>query len=118
MEGDIMLDSNYDINVWDKAGYLSDYKKEGWVLTPYTINHDGDSFGSGTEMLEHEVKLSKREATSLTLGLDMTEGGDYTPDADFWIDAVTFYLTYRNIPRRVDRKLRAIMKAISTEEEK
>ena len=35
-----MLDSNYDINVWDKAGYLSDYKKEGWVLTPYTINHE------------------------------------------------------------------------------
>ena len=113
-----MITNNIDINVWDKVGYLTEYEKEGWALTPYTINRDGDSFGSGTEMREHEIRLTKREAQCLTLGLDMTEGGDYTPDADFWIDAVTFYLTYRNIPRRVDRKLRAIMEAISTEEEK
>mgnify|MGYP003654504582 CR=1 FL=1 len=108
-----MLDSNYDINVWDKVGYFTEYKKEGWVLTPYTIVKNGDSFGSGEEMLEHEIRLTKREAQRLTLGLDKAEGGDYTPDADFWVDAIGFYVIYRNIPRRVDNKLRAIMEVVA-----
>jgi hypothetical protein len=45
----------------------------------------------------------------LTLGVARADGGDYTPDSDFWMDMQTFYLTYRYIPRRVDEALRYVL---------
>ena len=107
-----MLNNNIDLNVWDKVGYETEYKREGWVLTPYTIAFEGDSFGSGKELTEFEISLTLYEAKRLTLGLAKADGGDYTPDPDFWIDMQTFYLTYRNIPKRVDEALRYVLEKV------
>lgn len=107
-----MLNNNIDLNVWDKVGYETEYKQEGWVLTPYTIAFEGDSFGSGKELTEYEISLTPYEAKRLTLGLAKADGGDYTPDYDFWIDMQTFYLTYRNIPKRVDQALRNVLEKV------
>ena len=112
-----MLKDNIDLNIWDKLGYETEYKREGWVLTPYTIERRGDSFGTGSELRSLEVSLTSREAKRLTLGVAMADGGDYAPDADFWMDMQTFYLTYRDIPSRVDAELRAILQAVSTVKE-
>jgi hypothetical protein len=107
-EGDIVLTNNIDLNIWDKVGYNTEYAEEGWVITPYTITSHGDGYGTGKELLQ-EIVLTKREAKRLTLGLDRTQGGDYTPDSDFWLDLHSFYVIYRDIPRRVDKQLRWIV---------
>jgi len=107
-----MLRDNIDLNIWDKVGYYTEYKEEGWAITPYLINYHGANFGSGQELAGLEIKLTTREAKQLTLGLAKAEGGDYTPDEDFWIDAHAFYVVYRNIPRRVDNKLRTILREV------
>jgi hypothetical protein len=99
-----MLKNNLDLNVWDKLGYETDYKREGWVITPYTITKEGDHFGTGKEL--PNIKLSKQDALRLTLGKRKSEGGDYTEDADFWIDMQGFHVAYRDIPRRITRKLK------------
>jgi hypothetical protein len=112
-----MVVNNMDLNIWDKVGYETEYKEEGWVLTPYTIEKSGDSFGSG-QMLENlEIALTPREVERLTLGVAMADGGDYCADADFWIDMQTFYLTYRDIPQRVDELLRFILEKVAEREE-
>ncbi len=104
-----MLDDNIDLNIWDKVGYETRYKQEGWVLTPYTIEAKGDSFGTGIELTSSEISLTPEEAKRLTLGVAMADGGDYTPDADFWMDMQTFYLTYQDIPDRVDALLKSLL---------
>ena len=96
-----MLSDNIDLNIWDKVGYNTEYKEEGWVITPYTIRLEGQYYGSGTELTEHELVLNEMEAARLTLGRASTEGGDYSPDSDFWMDLNTFLLTYQDIPDRV-----------------
>jgi hypothetical protein len=96
-----MLSDNIDLNIWDKVGYNTEYKKEGWVITPYTIRLEGQYYGSGTELTGHELVLNQTEVARLTLGKAGTEGGDYSPDSDFWMDLNTFLLTYQDIPDRV-----------------
>lgn len=96
-----MLTDNIDLNIWDKVGYETEYKQEGWVITPYTIKDAGKYYGSGTEMPEHELVLNPMEVSRLTLGKGSVDGGDYSNDSDFWMDLNTFLLTYRDIPDRV-----------------
>jgi hypothetical protein len=96
-----MLTDNIDLNIWDKVGYNTEYKEEGWVITPYTIKQEGQYYGSGTELPEHELVLNPMEVARLTLGKSSTEGGDYSNDSDFWMDLNTFLLTYQDIPDRV-----------------
>ena len=112
-----MLTNNIDLNIWDKVGYETEYKQEGWVLTPYAIEKEGDSFGSGQELRGCEIRLTPEEAKRLTLGVAMADGGDYAPDSDFWMDMQTFYLTYRDIPERVDSLLRFVLEKVAEREE-
>ncbi len=107
-----MLKDNIDLNIWDKVGYYTEYEQEGWVLTPYTIESKGDTFGTGMELASLEISLTPEEAKRLTLGVAMADGGDYTPDADFWMDMQTFYLTYRDIPERVDGLLKFLLEKV------
>jgi hypothetical protein len=94
-----MLLDNIDLNIWDKKGYETEYAEEGWVITPYIIESAGAGFGSGPEL--ENIELTPAEAKQLTLGVAMADGGDYTPDADFWIDFLAFCVTYSHIPERV-----------------
>lgn len=107
-----MLGNNIDLNIWDKVGYETEYKQEGWVLTPYTIVMEGSAFGTGRELPQYEIGLTPYEAKRLTLGVAKADGGDYTPDSDFWMDMQTFYLTYRFIPKRVDEALRYVLEKV------
>ena len=104
-----MITNNIDLNIWDRLGYETEYEQEGWVITMYTIEEEGKFYGSGRE-LPYQIVLTPREVKRLTLGKSMAEGGDYSSDCDFWMDMVTFYITYRDIPRRVDRALRQVVK--------
>ena len=103
-----MIDNNYDLNIWDKAGYFSEGKQEGWSIAVYTINNVGDGYGTG-EMIA-EFDLYQEEARALTLGVDTDLGGDYTPDEDFWLDRETFFDTYTEIPERVRTFLEGVKK--------
>ena len=107
-----MLKNNIALNIWDKLGYETEYEQEGWVLTPYTIESKGDSFGTGMELRSSEISLTPEEAKRLTLGVAMADGGDYTPDADFWMDLQTFHLTYQDIPERVAGLLEFLMEKV------
>ena len=90
---------NFDLNIWDRVGYETDYKEEGWAITVYAIPNDRDPYGSG-EMLA-TLDLTEEEAKMLTLGLHKADGGDYAPDSDFFIDLEAFFVVYSNIPTRV-----------------
>jgi hypothetical protein len=96
-----MLTNNIDLNIWDTVGYETEYEQEGWAITPYTIKQEGQYYGSGTELPEHELVLTEDEVRRLTLGKATTEGGQYSSDCDFWMDLETFLSTYNNIPDRV-----------------
>jgi hypothetical protein len=79
---------NFDINVWDRIGYETSYKSEGWSLAAYTFDH---------QHFVASIDLLPAEWQQLTLG----ENVWYASDSDFWLDADTFMNTYPVIPARV-----------------
>lgn len=97
---------NYDLNIWDHIGYETEYAQEGWRITVHAIPHDGSDYGSGA-MFTH-LDLTREESAALTLGVALADGGDYTPDSDFWLDLESFFVTYQNIPTRVEAFLRSL----------
>lgn len=97
---------NYDINVWDRLGYETEYQREGWSLSVYTIPYEGAQFGSGDFV--SELALTEDEWKALTLGVAQADGGDYAEDSDFWIDLESFYVVYSNVPTRVDAFLKGL----------
>lgn len=103
---------NYDLNIWDHVGYMTNYEDVGWRITVHAIPYDGAPFGSG-DIVCH-LDLTRYESALLTLGVAPGIGGDYCEDSDFWIDIETFYLTYQNIPARVG----AFLTSLYEEEEK
>jgi hypothetical protein len=100
------LSNNYDLNVWDRLGYETEYKEEGWAIEVYTYNYLGAPYGSGDHV--ETIQLTPSESRRLTLGWGPDLGGDYTPDSDFWIDKETFFDTYTDIPERVANLLWAL----------
>ena len=99
---------NYDLNIWDKLGYETEYEQEGWAISVYEIPFEGASYGSGNLREDLSFDLTPEEAKQLTLGWGEDLGGDYTPDSDFWIDKDTFFTTYKNVPERVATLLNAL----------
>jgi hypothetical protein len=93
--------TNYDLNIWDKVGYETEYEEEGWVINIYEYNSVGDPYGSGRMLEGKTIILTPTEAKRLTLGWGRDLGGDYTEDSDFWIDKQTFFQIYKDIPERV-----------------
>jgi hypothetical protein len=98
--------TNYDLNIWDRRGYETEYEEEGWSIEVYTYNCVGDAYGIGD--YHSTITLTPTEAKRLTLGWGTDLGGDYTPDSDFWIDKETFLETYTDIPERVANLLWAL----------
>jgi hypothetical protein len=91
--------TNYDLNIWDRVGYETDYEEEGWSIEVYTYNSVGDPYGSGE--YHSTITLTPTEAKRLTLGWGHDLGGDYTEDSDFWLDKDTFLKIYKDVPERV-----------------
>lgn len=87
---------NYDLNIWDRVGYETNYQETGWTISVYTIPHQGAHYGSGEHIAS--LDLDEQDVEMLTLGKRQRDGGDYTEDPDFWIDLESFFVTYRNIP--------------------
>jgi len=104
--------SNYDLNIWDRLGYETEYEFEGWSISVYSIPEEGASYGSGE--LVTSLDLTLEESMALTLGESIEEGGDYTPDADFWLDLDSFTTIYNDIPFRVE----AFLASLNKEEDK
>ena len=103
-----VMTNNYDLNIWDKDGYESEYTEEGWSIEVYQYDYMGSPYGSGKHIPEHTITLTPTESKRLTLGWGPDLGGDYTPDADFWLDKDTFLETYTDIPERVFNLLWAL----------
>lgn len=105
---------NYDLNIWDKLGYETNYGQTGgWVISVYKIPHIGSAYGSGEFMENYGLDLTPEEAKRLTLGVSEKDGGDYSEDVDFWLDAETFLTTYSDIPSRVKQYLKSLPLYIS-----
>jgi len=98
--------NNYDLNIWDKVGYETEYEEEGWSIEVYRYNYMGAPYGSGEHF--QTITLTPSESRGLTLGWGTDLGGDYTPDSDFWLDKETFLETYTDIPERVANLLWAL----------
>ena len=102
-----MADKVIDLNIWDWAGYHTEYKSEMWRIDVYECYDDVD--------YEHHdqpfqiIWLNKTQSEMLTLGKNPDEGGDYSCDSDFWLDPYCFLQTYKNIPRKVTRYLEALV---------
>jgi len=103
-----VMTNNYDLNIWDRRGYETEYQEEGWAIDVYQYDYLGASYGSGKHVPEHTITLTPTEAKRLTLGWGPDLGGDYTPDADFWLDKDSFFDTYTDIPERVANLLWAL----------
>lgn len=103
-----IMSNNYDLNIWDKDGYETEYEKEGWVINVYKYDYLGAPYGSGEMLEDRTITLTPTEAKRLTLGWGPDLGGDYCPDADFWIDKESFFDTYTDIPERVANLLWAL----------
>ena len=103
-----IVTDNYDLNIWDRRGYETEYQEEGWEISVYQYPYIGSSYGSGRYMEDHTITLTPTEAKRLTLGWGDDLGGDYTPDADFWLDKDTFLEVYKDIPERVANLLWAL----------
>jgi hypothetical protein len=100
------LTNNYDLNVWDRRGYETEYREEGWAIEVYTYPYIGSFYGSGT--YHSTIWLTPAESKRLTLGWGPELGGDYAEDRDVWIDKETFFTTYTDIPERVANLLWAL----------
>jgi len=97
---------NYDINVWDRLGYETEYQEEGWSLSVYSIPEKGAQYGSGEFV--SELALTEDEWKALTLGVALGDGGNYGSDYDFWIDIESFFVTFSDIPTRVQAFLHSL----------
>ena len=101
-----IITSNYDLNIWDRRGYETEYVEEGWAIEVYRYPHAGAPYGSGDYV--ETIWLTNEESVRLTLGWEPALGGDYAPDNDFWLDKDTFLETYTDIPERIYNLLWAL----------
>ena len=98
-----IISENYDLNIWDRRGYETEYREEGWAIEVYTYPYIGSPYGSGE--YQSTIYLTPEESKRLTLGWGPDLGGDYTPDSDFWLDKDTFLATYKDVPERIEKIL-------------
>ena len=103
-----IMTTNYDLNIWDRDGYETEYEKEGWVINIYEYPAVGSPYGSSTMLEDRTITLTPTEAKRLTLGWGPDLGGDYCADSDFWLDKDTFFETYTDIPERIANLLWAL----------
>ena len=101
-----IITSNYDLNIWDRRGYETEYVEEGWSIEVYKYPYAGASYGSGDYV--ETIWLTDEESVRLTLGWEPALGGDYCADSDFWLDKDTFLETYTDIPERIYNLLWAL----------
>ena len=101
-----VMTNNYDLNIWDRRGYETEYQEEGWAIEVYSYPAVGSPYGSGD--YKETIWLTPSESKRLTLGWGEDLGGDYCADSDFWIDKQTFFDTYTDIPERVANLLWAL----------
>ena len=101
-----IISENYDLNIWDRRGYETEYVEEGWAIEVYKYPYAGAPYGSGDYV--ETIHITPAEAKRLTLGWGEDLGGDYCADHDFWLDKDTFLETYTDIPERIRNLLWAL----------
>lgn len=100
------IKDNFDINVYNRGADEStvlpeDQYYDEWVLCPYSLEWDGDDIVIDQELRQFNLLLTEEDAKALTLGWGTDLGGDYCEDDDFWLDANSFRVTYKDIPTKV-----------------
>mgnify|MGYP001070955925 CR=1 FL=1 len=83
---------NYDLNIWDHLGYITEYEQEGWRITVHAIPEEGAPYGSG-DIVAH-LDLTLEEADRLGLR-------DGNNDSDFFMDLDSFVDEKKDVPVRV-----------------
>ena len=63
-----IMTNNYDLNIWDRRGYETEYQEEGWEISVYQYPYAGASYGSGRHMEDLTITLTPTEVKRLTLG--------------------------------------------------
>jgi len=53
-----VMTENYDLNIWDREGYETEYEKEGWVINVYQYPAVGSPYGSGTMLEDRTITLT------------------------------------------------------------
>ena len=97
----------YDLNIWDRIGYKTNYEKHGWSISVRSrLMVDGENV-SGND-LGLRLDLTDDEAKRMTLG---EEDGDYAPDSDFVLDPTAVLDIYKDVPWRV-RLLVALLEGV------
>jgi len=96
----------FDINVWNRGAYLTEglpatEQYDEWVLCPYSIEKEGDGYGTGREMSDLNLVLTYKEADQLNIGWSQTLNGRYTMSDDFWIDSDSFKNQHKDMPKIV-----------------
>jgi hypothetical protein len=91
----------YDLNVWDEG--LHNDRESNWKITVHQLMQlDTGAFATGPVVEGAEFTFTPEEAKQLTLGVAEEDGGLYTWDTDFFIDAVGFVGIYeQHLPERV-----------------
>ena len=102
------MTKNYDLNIWDRKGYETNYVEEGWFISVYEAPEDDKAYGSGKLLEDLGFYITKSEAQQLTLGWPPELGGDYTSDSDFWLDVESFFSTFKDIPLRITRLIEGL----------
>lgn len=89
---------NYDLNIFDRDAYQTSGRVSGgWVVSAYTIPHDGAQYGSG-DMIEPVLELTENNIKLMRL---------WQEDEDFWMDYQSLKREGR-APRRLTRWLEGI----------
>lgn len=83
---------NYDLNIWDHLGYITEYEQEGWRITAHAIPEEGAPYGSGGILCHLDLTPEETDALGLREGKN---------DSDFFIDLDSFMHENKNIPIRV-----------------
>lgn len=91
-----IVKTNFDINVWDKVAYETDYEHSGgWQLQAHLIEvTEHNPFGTTGEMVYEPLVLRAGDIAKMRLGEE--------PDTDYWVDAQTM-LDDERTPRKVRR---------------
>ena len=97
---------NYDLNIWDRRAYMTDYKHTGkWRIDAFelALGEDGYYWQTDPGTPVATLRLTPRQVELMGLSDD---------EPDFWSDAL--YLlddpTYHKLPRRVKHWLEKLVK--------
>ena len=94
------VSTKYDVNIWNEGWHNDEASRWKLSIHEQMIASDG-SLQCGDWREDLSLTLTDEEAERMTLGKSVEEGGDYTPDEDFFLDVASVPVIYKDVPERV-----------------